>query len=107
MNRLDSIERDGTAPVDPASRGGRLVIKGILWFTANGAYERKRGLVPASCCILKVNLRCGSVVDNHAAEEICRDPTDKRCRCAETRDANSDIEARTSRHRHVGVAPIQ
>ena len=68
MNRLDSIERDGTAPVDPVSGGGRLVIKGILWFTANGADERKRGLVPASCCILKVNLRCGSVVGNHAAE---------------------------------------
>src|SRR5438045_7583621 len=107
MNRLNSIERDGTAPVDPVSGGGRLVIKGIVWFTANGADERKRGLVPASGCILKVNLRGRRVLGNHAAEKICRDPTHKCCRCAETRDAYSDIEARTSRHRHVGVPPIQ
>ena len=46
------------------------------------------------------------MVGNHAAEQIGRDAADEPRRCAETRHADSDVEAGTSRHGHAGVAPV-
>src|SRR5258708_26172416 len=107
MDCFALIEGDGTTLVDPVSGRGRLVIKGILWLTASGADERERGLMRTTRCISKLDLRGQSVVGNHAAEKIGRDTANEPSLCAETRHADGDVEAGTSRHGHDGVAPVQ
>src|SRR5258707_1300184 len=107
MKGLDLIERDRAAPIEPVSGRGPLVIEGILRFTGDAADEGERRLVLASRRVLKVDLRGGSMVGNHAAEQVGRYAADKPRRCAKTRDADGDVEARASNHRNDGVAPIR
>src|SRR5882757_9571298 len=107
MKGLDLIERDRASPIEPVSGRGPLVIEGILRFTGDGADERERGLVLAPRRVSKVNLRGGSMIGNHAAEQVGRYTADKPRRCAETRDADGDVEAGASNRSYDGVASIR
>ena len=106
VNRLDLIEGNAAALIDPVSGRRRLVIKGILRLAPNVADERERRLVIAARRIAKFDLRGQRMVGYDAAEQISRDAAHKARRCAQTRDADGDVETGSPSHRYGRVAAV-
>src|SRR5438046_6323262 len=106
MNCFDLFERDGATPIGPVPGRRRLVIESILRLTPYVADERESRLMLAARRIAKVDLGRERVVCDDTSEEIGRDAAHKARRCAQTRHADSDVEAGTPGNRHGRVTSV-
>src|SRR5215469_13857956 len=107
MNSIDNRKGNGSRPIGPATRRGRLVIEDVVRLTPQQTNEGERRLIGAADGVAQVDVGAQGMLRDHAPEKIGGDSTCQAGGCIEASHSHRYVQTRSTDSRRVGLAPVR